>query len=65
MINMKKMAIKEINILAEALYEKEVPLKLGKDILKLAKDFTYTNDTRGKRLNEYRGLIKYHTRENG
>jgi len=58
---MNKNRVKEINLLAGIAYEEDVPLKLAKDLLKVANDLNYETNNQRERVKKYRDLISFHS----
>lgn len=58
---MNEIKKREIELLARLTYENDVPLKLAKDLLKTAEQFSYENHTQRGRVKEYQSLITYHS----
>ncbi|WP_188207543.1 DNA modification system-associated small protein [Alkalibacillus aidingensis] len=60
---MKEIERREIEILANICYKNDVPLKLGKDLLKTAKNLSYENHSDRARVKEYQDLIYFHSKK--
>lgn len=61
---MKEIERRELEILAKACSQNGIPLKLAKDLIKTAKNFTYENVSTSARVSELRNLIKFNMKNN-
>ncbi|OAT86011.1 hypothetical protein A6P54_17855 [Bacillus sp. MKU004] len=61
---MKEMQRREIEIMSKVCNRNNVPPKLGRLLVKLAKDESYENNSQPARIKEYQSLIDFHFKEN-
>jgi hypothetical protein len=60
---MNKMKIREIELMSKVCARNDIPTKLGKALIKMAKDEAYENNTKAARVKEYQTLIEFHFKE--
>jgi hypothetical protein len=61
---MKEIKRRELELLAKICNQKNVPLKLAKDLISSAEKLSYENVSQGARIKEYQELIDFHGKNN-
>ncbi|WP_043931899.1 DNA modification system-associated small protein [Bacillus sp. EB01] len=60
---MKEIEKRELELLAKICHRNGIPLKLAKQLIKSAKDFSYENVSQSTRTSEYNDLIKINMKD--